>query len=83
MRKEQVLGDLIFVIHEFLTAEECDAYIVVSEQEGYGDAPIMMGGKPILLKDVRNNERVIYDNVDLAARLFERAEPFLPTQRGK
>ncbi len=83
MRKEQLAGEFIFVVHDFLTPEECAAFIVESEQEGYGDAPIMMGGKPILMKDVRNNERVIHDDVPLAAKLFERVRPFLPAQRGK
>ena len=83
MHKEQLLGDLIFVVHDFLTPEECDEFIALSEQDGYGDAPITMGRQAIILKDVRNNARVMQDDPALAARLFERVCPFLPANRAK
>jgi hypothetical protein len=40
MEKEQILGDSVFVIHDFLSAEECEGYVAASEEAGYGDAPI-------------------------------------------
>ncbi len=81
MRKEEIVGQSIFVIHEFLTPEMRAAYIAASEQEGYGDAPITMGGSSIVLKDVRNNLRVMIDDPRLAEELFARAQPFLPAIR--
>jgi hypothetical protein len=37
----------------------------------------------MLRKDVRNNERVIVDDPELARAWFERAKPFLPAQLGE
>lgn len=38
MDKEQLDGDRIFVIHGFLTDEECRAFVAKSEQAGYDEA---------------------------------------------
>jgi predicted 2-oxoglutarate/Fe(II)-dependent dioxygenase YbiX len=78
MRKEQLSGDDIFVIHQFLTPEECAEFIAVSEAGGYGDAPITTGAGPIIYKELRNNDRVMIDDPAKAAMLFERVRPFLP-----
>lgn len=83
MQKEELFGQTIFVIHAFLTPEECAALIADSEAMGYGDAPITMGGSAIILKDVRNNTRVMVDDPERAAILFERGQPFLPDLRGR
>jgi hypothetical protein len=78
MRKEQLRGDDIFVVHDFLTADECRRFIAASEAVGYGDAPISMPGGPILLLELRNNERVMMDDRSTAEDLYARARPFLP-----
>jgi predicted 2-oxoglutarate/Fe(II)-dependent dioxygenase YbiX len=78
MQKQELLGEDVFVVHDFLTAEECAAYIAASEQQGYEDAPITMGDSAIVIKDYRDNLRVMVDDVALAADLFVRARPFLP-----
>ncbi len=79
MEKQALDGNDIFVIHSFLTPEECAALIARTEQAGYGDAPITTAAGFVMRKDVRNNERVMIDDVELARDLFERARPFLPT----
>ncbi len=78
MRKELLCGEDIFLIHEFLTPEECAEHIRLSEEAGYDDAPISTGRGAVLRKDVRNNDRVMIDDPTLAMVLFARAEPFLP-----
>jgi prolyl 4-hydroxylase len=82
MRKEQVDGDRIFLIHGFLTDEECEAYIEESESTGFDDAPITTATGMIMRKDIRNNTRVMVDDEPLAEALFEWAEPFLPNPLG-
>lgn len=77
MHKESLVGDTIFLIHDFLSPEECAAFINRSEELGYLDAPITTSGGFVMRKDVRDNERVIVDDVNLAAQWFERARPFL------
>ena len=78
MEKEELDDERIFVIHGFLSPEECAALIERSEELGYGDAPITTGAGFVMRKDVRNNERVMVDDGDLAARLFALARPMLP-----
>jgi prolyl 4-hydroxylase len=78
MRKESIIDDSVFVIHNFLSPEECEQYIQLSEQLGFDDAPITTSQGFVMRKDVRNNDRVIVDDVTLAQSLWERAEPFLP-----
>jgi len=79
MRKELLHGDDIFVLHDFLTPDECARFIAASEAVGYGDAPIG-GSAGIVVKELRNNERVMIDDVATAAELYERARPFLPDE---
>jgi hypothetical protein len=81
MRKELITErDDIFVIHDFLSVEECQHYIALSESKGYGDAPINSIGGPMIRKDIRNNERVMIDDVQIASKLWARLQPFMPEQ---
>ena len=80
MEKEQLDYDRIFVIHDFLSLAECAEHITRSESAGYGDAPITTAAGFVMRKDVRNNERVMSDDPELAAALFERARPLLPAE---
>ncbi len=80
MRREDLHGDLLFLIHDFFSPDECRASIARSEGLGYVDAPITTPLGFVMAKDVRNNTRVMVDDVSLARRLFERARPFLPSR---
>jgi len=78
MRKECFDGDRLFVIRDFLGADECAAFVKRSEDAGYDEATITTGEGFVLNKDVRDNARLIVDDASLAARLWERARPHLP-----
>jgi hypothetical protein len=78
MRQEPVYQDSIFVIHDFLSPEECREAIAIAETRGFTDAPITTSWGFLIQKDVRDNTRVMVDDPALALRLFERARPFLP-----
>jgi hypothetical protein len=71
-------GAGIFTISDFLSPPECDGFISRSESRGFVAAGIQIDGEEQMLKDVRNNDRVIWDDPPLAASLFERARPLLP-----
>ena len=84
MHKETVSDEpLIFVIHDFLTPEECEAHIAASEGAGYGEAPVNTERGFVMCKDIRDNLRVMVDDMTLAAALFERARPLLPPRIGQ
>src|SRR4051812_9400095 len=79
MRKELLDGEQVFVIHDFLTAEECAEYVRVTEAAGYGAAPISTLGGFVMAPEIRNNERVMLDNFEWAKKLWDRAKPFVPS----
>jgi prolyl 4-hydroxylase len=68
----------IFLIEDFLTPQECDYYIELANGEVFEEAKINMYGHQLMNKGVRNNDRLmIFDN-ELAKNLFEKAVGFLP-----
>ena len=73
--KAEVLDqDKVIVIHDFLSGEECAALIQRSESLRYEPGTVA----DVVIEEVRNNERVIVDDVSLATDFFRRAEPSLP-----
>ena len=78
MRKELLSErDDLFVVHEFLSPEECDYYVTLTESAGYAGAPITTSGGPVMRKDIRNNDRVMIDDPRIAGAVWERLRPFL------
>lgn len=66
-------------LDDVLTAEECDELVNRIDGMGPEIATINTAQGAKVRTDVRNNERVIFDDVDLALRLFEAARDHLPT----
>ena len=66
-----------FVIENFLTAEECQALIHLSEECGYEQALVNIGGAQKAVDAVRRSGRVLLDSKSGARVLFERLEPHL------
>ncbi len=83
MQRENLKGDWVFVIRDFLSADECAAHIAAAEAVGFGAAPITTSFGFVMREDIRNNERVMLDDVALADRLYERARPVLLSTRGR
>lgn len=73
-------GAGVFTIAGFLTPAECASFISSSEQRGYSEAGIRTEQGELLYKDARNNDRVVFDDSDLAHFLYERARPLLPQE---
>ncbi|MDQ0592219.1 prolyl 4-hydroxylase [Chryseobacterium ginsenosidimutans] len=73
------LDPQIFLIEDFLTHTECDEYILMSQKEVFEEAKINMKGQQLMNKGIRNNDRLMVFNKDLAENLFMRAVDFLPT----
>lgn len=66
----------LLTVSNILSAEECEAFIRLTEREGYALAPI--GGGTLIQTDVRNNGRVMIDDPTLADALWARLAPHLP-----
>jgi hypothetical protein len=72
------LGAGVFTIRNFLNTEECQRYIALSEQIGFSEAAVATDDGDRVLKDARNNDRILLDQPELADELFAKARPHLP-----
>jgi prolyl 4-hydroxylase len=71
---------LVWTVHGVLSSSECDATIARIEALGPTAAPVSTGRGFEMLPDVRNNTRVMFDDIPLAAELFARVQPHLPAE---
>jgi hypothetical protein len=76
------LGQHIYTIDNFLTEEECNHYIQLSEETGYDLATVETEKGPRVIDHVRNNHRVLYTNFQLAEDLWNRIKEFVPAKLG-
>jgi len=65
-------ADDIATIAGFLSAAECDDYVRLGEATGFEGAPITTSRGMIMMKDVRNNDRVMIDDPARALALYQR-----------
>lgn len=68
----------IITIPEVLSAAECHDHIARSEQIGYEAAPIITFRGPKIDEDVRNNDRILVDDHELAAFVWPRIRDHTP-----
>ncbi|WP_166831874.1 prolyl hydroxylase family protein [Thalassoroseus pseudoceratinae] len=77
MKLETLEGDDLFVIHDLMSAEDCQEHIDRSEALGYETFTI--GGE--VVHNYRDNSRVIVDDPALADALWQTAAGMLPARR--
>lgn len=82
MLKHDIDTGRIFTIQDFLDADTCAALIDRAERHRFDDAPINSGGEFVMRKDVRNNTRVMLDDVELAGELWSLLKPHMPATFG-
>lgn len=76
--KKIILHKEIFIVEDFLTKQECEDLILISERIGFEEAKVQTGNNiQSMVKGIRNNDRILYENQHLAERLFEKSKPFL------
>jgi predicted 2-oxoglutarate/Fe(II)-dependent dioxygenase YbiX len=74
------LGEAIVTVADFLSPRECSDFIRMTHDAGYTEAPITTHRGFAMRPDIRNNTRVMVDDVALAARLWERMKRFAPLE---
>ena len=82
MPEYQWINDDIFTVTDFFTPEECQEWIEFAETIGFSDAPINTGSGPMMRPDIRNNQRVMIDDMPRADELLRRSEEYLPKVQG-
>jgi prolyl 4-hydroxylase len=68
-----------FTIENFLSAEECQRYIALGDSIGYVPSEVGFPSGSRRAEDIRNNDRVVFDDPALAQMLFDRARALLPS----
>lgn len=71
----------IVTVSDIVTPDECRELIELTESIGYGAAPITTAFGFIHAPKVRNNGRVMIDDSDRAAWLWERVRAHVPQER--
>jgi len=76
------ITDDIFTIDEFWTKSECEHFILKTEKIGYNAATVDTEKGAMVIKHVRNNNRVINIDSELAETIWYTLKPFAPGQIG-
>jgi len=71
----EILPGKAFTLQVF-TSDECADLIRVSEEKGYGPATLSTSRN--VVDEIRNHDRVIIENPELAEKLWKKIEPLLP-----
>ena len=72
------LTDKTWIIEDFLSPTECDNLILFSEMRGYDEAEVSLKSGSKMMKGIRNNYRLIYEDQALAEKLWNKLHDFCP-----
>lgn len=72
----------IFMVENFLTKEDCELFIKKGETASFEEAKVNIHGKQVMVKGVRNNERVLFKDEALAESIWTKIAPFVPETFG-
>ena len=75
-----LVPESIITVTNFLSLEECERYINLSERRGYEAATITTNKGVEMRSEIRNNSRVILDNLELANNLWQRIADLVPQE---
>jgi len=70
--------DKIWTIQEFLTPKECEDLMLFSENKGYQEAEVSLPKGAKMLKGIRNNYRLLYEDINLAQKYWQKLQPYCP-----
>jgi len=72
------LHENIFFVKNFLTSDECDYYINFGNTKGFEEAKVGIEGSQIMNKNIRNNDRLLFKDLELAETLWKRIKDIVP-----
>jgi hypothetical protein len=79
LEAREIVPASIWTIDNFFSPEECAHFIALSEGRGYEEALVTTSLGAMRRPEVRNNDRVIWDDPELAARLWQRLQASAPS----
>ena len=69
-------ADNIYIIENFITPKACDNYIQMAEKIGFEEAKVNIGGRQIIKKGVRNNQRIMHKDEQLAHTFWDKLKNY-------
>ncbi|MCV6637355.1 hypothetical protein [Candidatus Albibeggiatoa sp. nov. NOAA] len=76
--KIEKYGAGVFSMYPFLSVAECRKLIEKSENMTYEKATIQAIAGEKLDEEIRFNDRILFDDVELADQLYQKAKQYLP-----
>lgn len=70
----------IWTLDNFLTDKECDDLIIFSEQKGYEEATVSLRSGAKMMKNIRNNYRILYKDEHLAQKYWKTLQHSCPKE---
>jgi len=83
MPQYNYITDEVFTVDEFFSVEECEEAIMIAENLGFADASVTTSLGPQMMPQLRNNERVILDDSEWAAELWQGITDYIPQSLDK
>lgn len=75
---ETILENKILTIDNLMTQQECQNLILFSENKGYEEATVSLPSGPKMIKGIRDNYRVIYDDQEFADKMWDKVKEQFP-----
>ncbi|WP_233565319.1 2OG-Fe(II) oxygenase [Aquimarina sp. AD10] len=75
MIKKIELHPEIFMVKNFLSKQMCDHFIVKGERVSFKEAKVNIDGKQVMFKGIRNNKRILFEDIDLAQKIWLQIQP--------
>lgn len=73
----------VFTIQNLWSSVKCQEFIQQTEKEGFEKALVNTANGPIEMEDFRNNDRLFWEDEDLAEEIWKEIEEFVPTDLGE
>lgn len=80
--KKIELHPQIFVVEDFLSSRDCSNYIEKAELQIFEEAKVNIMGQQVENKMIRNNDRLLFFDHDLANNLWQKLKEFVPEKIG-
>ena len=82
-RQLHKIDDEIFTVSGVFDRDECLHLVARAESIGFAAASVRTSSGPQMMTHIRNNDRIVFDDVELAGKMWERIRTNLPTLDGQ
>lgn len=73
----------VFTIQNLWSPATCQQFIQQSESEGFEKALVNTINGPVAMEEMRNNDRLFWEDEDLAEQIWQEMEEFVPGDLGE